>query len=331
VIQYYRKCLHVFRSPKGQLNTISVCGLAIIILLNLMVLSADAQIIADHNAFQEFDQIPAEYIESAKSQFRITYGHTSHGSQIITGIDRIRGTEGSLYYYTTGLYSNCIGSGVFMCDRYPSGDLGNPDRVTWAARTREVLNRADNDRNVVMWSWCGQANTSDPILISRDYLANMAQLEQDYPNVTFIYMTGHLVGTGETGNLHLRNEQIRAFVKENPNRVLFDFADIESYDPDGSYYHDKSATDTCRYLDPVDSLYKNWAIDWCAANPADELCAGDNTCISCGCAHSVHLNCNMKARVFWWMMARLAGWNSQGGGEETPASPDNLRIENTDQ
>ena len=38
----------------------------------------------------------------------------------------------------------------------------------------------------------------------------MAQLEQQYPQVKYVYMTGHLDGTGSGGNLNQRNEQIRA-------------------------------------------------------------------------------------------------------------------------
>ncbi|KAF5430030.1 hypothetical protein C5S36_14050 [Candidatus Methanophagaceae archaeon] len=42
------------------------------------------------------------------------------------------------------------------------------------------------------------------------YLDLMSGLEVDYPYVTFIYMTGHLAGSGEAGNLNQRNNQIRA-------------------------------------------------------------------------------------------------------------------------
>ena len=54
----------------------------------------------------------------------------------------------------------------------------------------------------------------------------MNQLEIDYPNVKFVYMTGHLDGSGANGNLNLRNEQIRAYARAN-NKILYDFADIE--------------------------------------------------------------------------------------------------------
>lgn len=70
------------------------------------------------------------------------------------------------------------------------------------------------------------------------YLAPMTQLEQEYPHVTFVYMTGHADGSGETGNLHLRNQQIRAYCLESA-KVLYDFYDIELYDPDGNYFGDK--------------------------------------------------------------------------------------------
>ncbi len=85
------------------------------------------------------------------------------------------------------------------------------------------------------------------------YLAPMTQLELDYPGVTFIYMTGHSDGTGEEGNLHLRNQQIRDYGVAN-NKVLYDFYNIELYDPDGAYYGDKYVNDNCDY-DPDGGEY----------------------------------------------------------------------------
>jgi hypothetical protein len=146
-----------------------------------------------------------------------------------------------------------------------------------------------------MWSWCGGVSDNNEKGINI-YLNAMNQLETDYPDVTFIYMTGHLDGTGESGNLNVRNNQIRAYCESN-DKILFDFADIESHDPDGNYYLDRKANDNCDYDEG------NWAQEWCSAHPDSEFCE------RCECAHSQALNCNLKGRAFWWMMARIAGWN----------------------
>jgi uncharacterized repeat protein (TIGR01451 family) len=215
--------------------------------------------------------------------------------------------NGTLYDFNT---DGSIAPGVLsLADYTPDGDLGNPDRVTWATRTRDYLNTPGNNRNVVVWSWCGQVSSATPEDMTT-YLTLMSQLEQDFPNVDFVYMTGHLDGSGEAGNLNQRNDQIRAHVQAN-GKILFDFADIESYDPDGDEFMSRLALDTCYYDgngngNPWDDD-TNWAVEWCAAN------AGDARCTTCGCTHSEPLNCNLKARAFWWLLARLAGWPGPAG------------------
>ena len=130
----------------------------------------------------------------------------------------------------------------------------------------------------------------------------MDQLEKDYPERIFVYMTGHLDGTGENGNLHRINETIRAFCSKN-SKVLFDFADIESYDPDGNYVLDKQARDTCDYRE--DGQRKNWAADWIARNPDHGISLPDRS------AHTHPLNGALKGRAFWSMLSQLAGWKQK--------------------
>ena len=260
---------------------------------------AQQPIIADHTC-TDLSEVPEYWIEQAKQNLRLSYGHTSHGSQPITGMDVLMADPSNSGLYDFNKNGAIVSDTLSIADRTPSGDLGNPDRTTWATRTRDYLDGSGSDRNVVVWSWCGQADTSEENI--NIYLSLMNDLEGEYPDVTFVYMTGHLVGTGVEGNLNVRNNQIRDYCIAN-NKVLFDFADIESYDPDGNYFLDRGANDGCYYDGG------NWAAEWCAAHSGDPLCE------SCDCAHSEPLNCNLKARAFWWMLARIAGWEAQAPGQ----------------
>ena len=261
--------------------------------------TAKASILVDHTTIS-LDRIPAEWVDRAKAQLHIAYGHTSHGSQIVSGMSGLVAFRGPAYAFRNG-----GGTGVLDLRDTPfsgASDLGAPDRSAWASATRTYL-RAHPEVNVVMWSWCGQVSTASPGDIDT-YLGLMAGLENEFPAVRFVYMTGHLDGTGLTGTLHQRNEQIRAWCRQS-TRVLFDFADIETYDPDGRYYGDRIPDDACEYDSNGDGKRdRNWAVDWqnSHTNGVDWY--------NCPSAHSQPLNANMKAYAAWWLFAYLAGWGS---------------------
>jgi hypothetical protein len=243
--------------------------------------------------------IPDLYLRKAKRELRIAYGHTSHGSQLVDGMQGLANTRGVTYAVNqTGADSALI---LFDTPFAGASDLGNPDLSSWAAATRTYLD-AHANINVIIWSWCGQVSSASAADIDT-YLSLMSGLEKSYPNVHFIYMTGHLDGTGLAGNLHLRNEQIRAYCRDN-KKALYDFADIESYDPSGTYFGDKSPNDNCDYdSDGNGSVDKNWATAWQIAHPGEWY--------GCGAAHTQPLNANQKAYAAWWLWARLVGWNGQ--------------------
>jgi hypothetical protein len=252
-------------------------------------------VIVDHST-TNIDAIPAAAIDSARARLRIAYGHTSHGSQLVTGMTGLVTFKGQAYRF------NSAGSGgaLQLRDTPFSGasDLGNPDRTSWASSTRTYLG-AHPEINVVIWSWCGQVSSATEADITT-YLDLMNQLERDFPSVRFVYMTGHLDGGGLEGNLHKRNEQIRTYCRTY-NKSMFDFADIESYNPDGVYFGAKRPNDNCDYdSDNNSSLDKNWALEWQAAHPGQWY--------QCSAAHSQPLNGNLKAYAAWWLWARLAGW-----------------------
>ena len=88
---------------------------------------------------------------------------------------------------------------------------------------------------------------------------------------------------------------------ETHDKVLFDFSDIESYDPNGVYY--AFPQDSCDYYaSRTGALLGNWATAWQTSHVENV------DWYSCGAAHSQPLNANQKAYAAWWMFARLAGW-----------------------
>ena len=263
--------------------------------------NASAATVIDHRT-TTLTGIPESYIRKAKRELRIAYGHTSHGSQIITGMAGLIQFKGSLYSFNdTGadsaltLHDTPFGS---------AADLGNPDRTAWAAATRSYL-LAHPEVNVVIWSWCGQVSTATPGDVDT-YLALMDRVSRTYvpyPSPSSI-STGHLDGTGLEGNLHKRNEQIRAYCAAH-NKTLFDFADIETWTPDGTYVGEKKPNDNCDYDANGDGMPEsNWATDWQNAHPGQRY--------PCGSAHSQPLNANRKAYAAWWLLGpagRLA-WSA---------------------
>lgn len=258
-------------------------------------------LIINHNHIS-LELIPESWIEKAIDSLQIAYGHTSHGSQLLAGMRYLENTNGAPY-----LYGNT--AGIQIASKPFEGpadfDLGNPDRTSWEKATRKYLD-IHPEVNVVMWAWCIGVTTATSEDIDT-YLNLMDSLEKDYPHVQFVYMTGHLDGTGPNGNLHLRNEQIRAFVIKN-NKILYDFADIESFDPDGQSYLEHFANDNCDYYAVREdgskgNILGNWCVEWQEANPGKWF--------ECPTAHSKALNGNLKAYAAWYLWARLAGWNGK--------------------
>jgi hypothetical protein len=116
-------------------------------------------------------------------------------------------------------------------------------------------------------------------------------------------MTGHVDIFSDSCN-KAANDSIRSYCLNN-DKWLFDFADFDRYDPDGTYY--EFCNDDCSYYASTDtSTYLgNWALEWQGTHTE-----GVDWYSTPG-SHTYPINENQKGYAAWWMWARLAGWDGE--------------------
>lgn len=255
-------------------------------------------IIADHTVINRFTQIPKSAIDAAAAK-TVLFMHQSTGGYIDDiGLNCLAGLRG-----WDGWPAECL--------TYASNRTNNIwpwyDRSKWAwdfwpqpmadamAKTDQYMSvmqaRAGNYQVIGMkFCYVDGWNQSENVSYNNNhgyYISQMESLERQYPGKIFIYATSAL--WAEPGSacgglfdscqqIAEFNQQVRAYARAN-NKPLYDIAAIESHDQNGN---------PC-----IVSGYEGMCAAWYDSGGGHPNTAG-----------AIRL-----AKGFWWLMARISGWN----------------------
>jgi len=253
-------------------------------------------LVIDHEC-TDLSKIPVEWIDSAKSQMRMYYGHASHGEQVTGGLSLTEDAD-PFFAFAFDYRKLPSDANAFTVN----DDLGVNPALFWQTsygmdRTRAALNE-NPSINISMFMWCIELNTWTAGQVE-EYFDSMEVLETEFPEVTFIYTTGNAQFQGGDGyNRWLRNEQIREYCTAS-DKVLFDFADLDAwwFDPDTPGWEQGTYTYDGHVVPTQHSRY--YGDEW---------------------GHTTFESCEVKGRATWWMVSMLSGWTatSSDGTEDIP-------------
>ena len=280
--------------------------------------------------------IPITYINKARTTLHVAYQHTSHGTHVSYGVYGLQDYKSGstlfgvtsnagtadpnkldLHDYVGNCGSGSLGEGLATDLSTGVDGSGTPAFVT--ATEVYLDDSANADINVIMWSWCSIHNHN----ISR-YLAGMQTLIDEYKAggsknrtvpVTFIFMTGHAASSefeeadganDGDGQPHDQQKPIVDYCNAHGYYCL-DYYSIDTHDMNDVYHED--ADDDGNDASDGTNFYLSWqtshalGTDWfySKSSPGGSNAEGEH--------NSQYITANRKAYAFWYILARIAGWN----------------------
>jgi len=266
--------------------------------------STGPQIIANHSVVDDYEYIPQYYIDSVKKMW-LAYAGESHARAIGEGLELLEliDTAYKVSYLDYGTIPESYTDTNLRASHLMWGDLDNATgwiyfygeedwytSATAITRTKAGLdyyNTTGPLMSALGFGWCWDpaelsSDMDDYVDATEEYINHIKT--NNYPTKIF-FTTGPLDGAGGTYDKYLSYEFIRNSVDLDTTRILFDYADILSYD-NGS---DVQYTIT-------ESGYTIPAIT--TTN------IGDGSI-----GHISEVGAVRLAKAMWWMLARMAGWD----------------------
>lgn len=252
-------------------------------------------IVANHSVVGQFEQIPKSAIDAAAAK-KTLFMHQSTGDIIdYSGLQCLAGLHNDPPNYP----QECITYAENRdAGRWPWYDKSNLGWEIWPSPQADAMAKTDQfvdlvharagNYQVIGMKYCYVDGWNQSINVEQSYYINkMLALEAQYPGKIFIWATSALwrdpgTSCGTIFNsceaIAEFNRQVRAYANAH-NKPLYDVADIESHDRNGN---------PCTVQG-----YEGMCADW-----YDNSGGHPNT------EGAIRL-----AKGFWWLMARIGGWN----------------------
>lgn len=314
--------------------------LFVALFIGILPVHAQSRII-DHTCI-DLTQIPDNYIDAAKSNLRIYYGHRSHGSQITAGgmaaIMRYSSANAVKYAFASS------GSNALNIDE--QAEL--PPDAGWEAKARSYI-ASHPQCNVMLWGMSNNitsgssANTSvNAYNNAKAFIDTLERFISEYgPGgsrnravpITFVFTTPPPLARYPISNWNITDNHAYGTFRADSlirrhclahNRWLLELYDLGSTDPDGNNHGGVNANltynpatrtlDDCSYsLDNASHTRRNWALDWVAANSDSENARMAVNSVCTNCQHSDGNQSNYagtaaNARLQCVMKGKAAWW-----------------------
>jgi hypothetical protein len=253
---------------------------------------AENAIIADHTVLGRFSAIPTSALSAAAAK-KTLFMHQSTGNNIdYLGLQCLAGLQDDPSVFPT------------ECSTYATNPYHPYDNRSWnwkfwdnpvsdaIAKTDQfvsVVNAQQSNYQVLGMKFCYVDGWNQDFDY---YRQKMEGLEKAYPDKTFIWATSVIGAQSAYAadpasmqsclNIQDFNQKLRAYARDN-HKILYDLADIESHDPDGNL---------CQY------------------NGCEVLCDVYYDGYGGGGGGHPDVDGSLRmAKGFWWLMARISGWD----------------------
>ena len=254
-----------------------------------------AVILINHQSV-DIDQIPLTWLNSAREQ-DIFFTHKSVGSNILDGMLDLQSVDAARYSINiVSTSASWFDTNSGIIHQQPGT---NTDPLSKIAGFDALIRGSYHVADMAMMKLCPgdpiPFGTTPAATIWANYRDTMTALEVAYPDVTFVWWTFPLsTAADDRGNDEkgIFNALMRDYC-DTHGCVLFDIADIQSHDPDGN-----PVTSSAGH----EAMWNGYSYD------------------------GAHLNETGRQRIagaFWWLFARIAGWE----GVPAPSTDPDFFIE----